>query len=286
MSDFSKLCVVSPEEHEGFTVYEALPAQWGGDGVVFADAGCRTEDVRLCAEKLLQTGHAVLGIQGVSGFLNKLTALVFRFFGGLKLQDVQPALIAVPSGALPARLPVRGRKTRLLLAIKKSGPEPEQLPIAPVEIPQPKLLQVIETWLLILGHFLKYGLSAVFSAVLEEGLLALFSRLFLGLLSGFAFTAATAGLARLISSVCNFFINQKLVFESKGNTFKALLRYYALALPNALLQIGLSHGAYLLFGISESQTLLRGVIHFGVMVLLFLVSFVLQQRWVFGSKKD
>lgn len=283
MLDFSRICVVSPEEHEGFTVCKELPTDWEG-GVVFADAGCKTEDIRAAAENLLKTGHATIGVQGVHGFFNKLTALVFRFFGGLKLQDVQPALLALP--CLPKKLQKRGLKTKLLLHIKKSNLTLDQLPISPVKVKRPNPLQLIGTWFLILGHFIKYGASAVICAIFEEGLMALLGRLFLGVFSGFSFTAATAGLARLISSVCNFFINQKLVFESKGSTVKAMLRYYALALPNALLQIGISHGAYLLFNISEAQTLLRGLIHFGVMVLLFLFSFVLQQRWVFSGKKD
>ncbi len=283
MLDLSMLCVVSPQEHEGFAVYKELPPGWQG-GVVFADAGCEDDDIRAVAENMLKTGNATIGVAGIRGFLNKLTALVFRFFGGLKLRDVQPALIALPT--VPDKIPEKGRKTRLLLSIKKRGLGLDQLPTSPVYAKPMSLWQALGTWFLILGHFLKYGASAVFSAALEEGLLALFGRLFLGLFSGFAFTALTAGLARLISSVCNFFINQKLVFESKGSTGKALLRYYALALPNALLQIGLSHGAYLLFGISEAQTLIRGIVHFGVMVLLFLFSFVLQQRWVFSGKKD
>ena len=284
--DQTKICVISTQPFDGFCVHQALPPSPSAEVVVFADPGCSENDLSACGENTLQTGHISLGVQKNTGFFNMLTGLVFRFFGGLKLQDVQPAIIALPVKDVPARLPVRGRKTRLLLLAKKSGLEIDQIPITPVPVKNPNLLQLMGSWLLILGHFLKYGLSAVFSAVLEEGLLALFGRLFLGLLSGFAFTFATAGLSRLISSVCNFFINQKLVFESKGSTLKALLRYYALALPNALLQIGLSHGAYLLFGISEAQTLLRGLIHFGVMVLLFLCSFVLQQRWVFVGKKD
>lgn len=279
MSDFSRICVVSPEEYPAFTVYKELPPDWAGDGVVFADAGCDPEDVKACALNTLQTGHVTLGVREKCGFWNKLTALFYKFFVGLQLQDAEPALIALPEP--PKKL---GSKVRLLLDMKKSGAAFDQLPISPIRQSGP--LRLVGTWLLIIGHFLKYGLSAVFSALLEEGLLALFGRVFLGLFSGFAFTAITAGLARLISSVCNFFINKKLVFENKGNTAKALLRYYAVAIPNALLQIGLSHGAYLLLKISEAQILLRGIIHFGVMVLLFLVSFVVQQRWVFSGKKD
>ena len=80
------------------------------------------------------------------------------------------------------------------------------------------------------------------------------------------------------------FINKKLVFESHVSTGKAMLRYYAVAIPNMLLQLGLTHGAYLLFSIPDNAVLLRTLIYVVVMCVLFLVSFKLQQRWVFASK--
>lgn len=275
--DFSKICVVSAEKIEGFTVYHKLPAEGQWEAYAFAAADCAAEDLRACAENTLRTGHATLGVRPKRGLLNKVTGLFYRFFGGLKLMDSDPAVIVLPHKPKTARF-----KADLLLDIKKSGAEFDQLPISQTK--PGGFWKTVGTWFLLLRHFIAYGLNAVFSAVLEEGLLALFGRLFLGLLTGFAFTAATAGLARLISSLCNFFINKKLVFSSNTGTFKALLRYYAVAIPNGLLQIGLFHGACLLFGISEEQTLVRGILHFGVMVLLFCVTFVVQQRWVF--KKD
>ena len=44
--------------------------------------------------------------------------------------------------------------------------------------------------------------------------------------------------------------------------------------------------AYVLFGIDADQTFLRAVIYGIVMVLLFLVSFCVQQRWVFNASKE
>lgn len=275
--ELSKICVVSTGKFDGLTVYEKLPAQGQFDAWAFAAADCTREDICACVEHTLKTGHATLGVRPKCGLLNKFTGLFYRFFGGLKLRDSDPGLIVLPQA--PKKT---GFKAQLLLDMKKNGTEFDQMPISQTK--SSGFFKLVFTWLLLLRHFIAYGLNAVFSAVLEEGLLALFGRLFLGLLSGFAFTAATAGLARLISSLCNFFINKKLVFGSNTGTIKALLRYYAVAIPNGLLQIGLFHGACMLFGISEAQTLIRGILHFGVMVLLFCVTFVVQQRWVF--KKD
>ena len=64
-----------------------------------------------------------------------------------------------------------------------------------------------------------------------------------------------------------------------------MARYYMLAIPQLLLQLSLTHGMFLLFGIGEEKTVLRALIYALVMTLLFIVSFVIQQRWVFRSRR-
>ena len=84
-------------------------------------------------------------------------------------------------------------------------------------------------------------------------------------------------------------MNKKLVFQSKVSTATALLRYYLLAIPTLASQLLLTHGLFTLFAISEEQPFLRTVIHTVVMGVLFLVTFVIQKRWVFATnnkKKD
>lgn len=134
-------------------------------------------------------------------------------------------------------------------------------------------------------HFIRYGFSAVASAVIDEGLFALLTKLLHGILTGFLFTAVPMAVARLISSMCNFFINKKLVFQSDEATGKAMLKYYMVAIPNFVAHTLLTHSVYLLFGISESAVLLRTAIHFGVMVALFVVTFIIQKCWVFAKKE-
>lgn len=65
-----------------------------------------------------------------------------------------------------------------------------------------------------------------------------------------------------------------------------MLRYYALAIPQLLVQWLLNQGIYSLFGIAETQAGLRTLIHILVMTVLFVVSFTIQQRWVFAPQKS
>ena len=112
------------------------------------------------------------------------------------------------------------------------------------------------------------------------------SALLPGLLSGFGFTAVCTAGARIVSSLCNFFMNHKLVFQSRVAVPKAMARYYALAIPQLLAQLLLTHGVYTLFGIGDHQTFLRGLLYGVVMCLLFVASFLIQQRWVFAAKQS
>ena len=96
---------------------------------------------------------------------------------------------------------------------------------------------------------------------------------------------ATVG-ARAVSSLLNFFMNKKLVFRTKVNTFKAIVRYYALAIPQLIVQSALNTLVYSIFSIGSDQAALRTMIHIVIMTILFIVSFTVQQRWVFAPQKS
>ena len=84
----------------------------------------------------------------------------------------------------------------------------------------------------------------------------------------------------------NFFMNKKVVFQSSVHTGIALLRYYALALPMLAAQALLTHGIYALLGIPENATGARALIYAVVMTVLYLISYMVQQRWVFQEKRE
>ena len=88
--------------------------------------------------------------------------------------------------------------------------------------------------------------------------------------------------ARVISSLFNFFVNKTVVFQTNVHTGKALLRYYMLAIPQMIAQVLLTHGVFALFHLETEG--LRSLAYTIVMVVLFIISFMIQQRWVFSAK--
>ena len=271
---------------------------------VDGDGQHHPEDTKACAINTLKTGKITLGVRDFSGkdvparsrFGNRLTSLIFKLFVGMKIADTQTGLRSFSRKDLALMTQVSGDRfeyeTNMLLAMKEERLKYDQVKIRTVYIEENKsshfhpIRDSFRIYKLIFGHFVKYGISAVVSAIIDEGVFALLSALTHSVLSGLLLTAIPAAVARLVSSLCNFFINKKLVFENKDSTGKAMLKYYALAIPNAILQILLTHGVYLLLQIGETQTFLRTLLHFMVMVILFVFSFVIQKKWVFANKKE
>ena len=261
------------------------------------------EDTKACALRMMETGKIVLGVRDFSQpdvparsrSGNRITSSVFKLFVGMTLSDTQTGLRAIPRATLPLLCDVYGDRfeyeTNMLLAMKSHRLEYEELPIRTVYIEENKsshFRAVRDSWRiykLIFGHFFRYALSAVVSFIVDEGLYILLTHLLNSVLSGFLLTAVPVAVARAVSSFINFLINQKLVFQAKGSTAKALLRYYLLAVPLAIAQLGLTYGAVTLLQISPDQTLLRGFTYAVVMGVLFIISYVIQQRWVFTDKR-
>ena len=64
-----------------------------------------------------------------------------------------------------------------------------------------------------------------------------------------------------------------------------MLRYYMLAVPQMAAQVLLTQGVYALFGIPDAATGLRTLVYVIVMSVLYVASFMIQQRWVFAAKE-
>lgn len=275
-------------------------------GVVTVDGDNQhhPEDTAACVRHMAQSGRITLGVRDFdqadvpprSRFGNKTTSLVFKFFVGMTISDTQTGLRAIPIKDLPLMISISGDRfeyeTNMLLAIKENRLDFDEVKIRTVYIEenQSSHFRVIrDSWRiykLILAHFFRYTASSLISSVVDEGIFVLLSSLLQGLLSGFMLTAvATAG-ARITSSLLNFCMNKRLVFRSNVPTGKAIIRYYALAIPIALAQMLLTHGVYSLLHIGAGQVILRAVIYAVVMVVLYLVSFLVQQRWVFAKDKN
>lgn len=276
-----------------------------GLGVVTVDGDNQhhPEDTRACCEKMLETGHCVLGcrdfsldnVPARSRFGNRTTSMVFKIFVGMTISDTQTGLRALPREAVETLVNVKGDRfeyeTNMLLAFKDNAMPFDEVKIRTVYIEENKsshFRTFTDSWRiykLILAHFFKYTLSSLTCAVVDTGAYALLGKVLSGALKGFALTAASGVGARVISSLLNFFLNKKLVFGTNTDTKTAMLRYYCLAVPQMALQVGLTQGIYALFSIRDTAGGLRTLVYAIVMAVLYVISYMIQQRWVFAPQK-
>ena len=276
-----------------------------GYGVVTVDGDNQHHpaDTRACCERMLATGKIVLGCRDFtqpdvpprSRFGNQTTSAVFKIFVGMTLSDTQTGLRAIPREQLELLTAIAGDRfeyeTNMLLAMKTHGLAFEEVKIRTVYIEEnasSHFHPIRDSWRiykLILAHFFRYTLSSLASAVIDTAGYSLLTSLFSKTLTGFTLTATAGVVARVVSSLFNFFMNQKLVFQTNVPTGEAMVKYYMLALPQMAAQVLLTQGVYALFNIADAATGLRTLIYAIVMTCLYVASFMIQQRWVFAPKK-
>lgn len=273
-------------------------------GVVTVDGDNQhhPEDTRACCEHMLDTGRITLGcrdfslnhVPGRSRFGNRTTSLIFKVFCGITLSDTQTGLRAIPRQCLPLLAQVSGERfeyeTNMLLAMKTNGMPFDEVKIRTVYIEENKsshfhwLRDSWRIYKLILKHFFRYTLSSIACFVIDAGLVYLLNLLLCNTLTGAVLTAVCEGTARLCSSLVNFFVNRRLVFQSDTKVGKSMFRYYCLAVPQAIAQFLLTEGAYRLFRIGDTLSGVRTLIHILVMCVLFLLSYSIQRSWVFAPQ--
>jgi len=277
-----------------------------GFGVVTVDGDNQHHpaDTRACCEHMLKTGHTTLGcrdfnqedVPARSSFGNKTTSMIFKIFVGMTISDTQTGLRAIPRDVLEALVEVYGDRfeyeTNMLLAFKQKGIPFDEVKIRTVYIEENKSSHfriIHDSWRiykLILAHFFRYTASSIVSFVVDSGLVFLLTKLLTGTLVDPMLGGVATVAARIGSSLLNFYMNKKLVFKTNVSTGKAMLRYYALALPQLAAQSILDLGLYALLGITGDQAFARTLIHVLVMTVLFIISFTIQQRWVFAPQKS
>ena len=276
-----------------------------GIGVVTVDGDNQHHpaDTLACCENMLNTGHVTLGcrdfdqpdVPARSSFGNKTTSAVFKIFVGMTISDTQTGLRAIPRNDLETLVNVAGDRfeyeTNMLLAFKEKAIPFDEVKIRTVYIEEnasSHFHPIRDSWRiykLILAHFFRYTLSSILSALVDTTAYSLLGRLLSGILSGFSLTAVSGVAARVISSLLNFFTNKKMVFRTDVDTGSAMLRYYMLAVPQMAAQVLLTQGVYWLLHIGDDQTFLRTLLYVVVMCVLYVASFMIQQRWVFAPKK-
>lgn len=263
-------------------------------GVVTVDGDNQhtPRDIRACAEMMEQTGDVIFGCRDFSGpdvpkksrVGNVCTSLALKLFCGIVLSDTQTGLRAIPYRFLERMEKVKGERfeyeTEMIFDLKRAGIPFREVTIETVYIEEnaSSHFNPVKDSLRIFRIIFAFAFSSVASCLIDYLLFTLLILLLEGKVSlGMEIFLATF-LARAVSSVFNYCMNRKAVFRSDASVKKTLSKYYVLC----ALQTACSYLlVYLLSFLSQAGPALELLFKILVDLILFLLSFRIQQGWVF-----
>lgn len=272
------------------------------EGVVTTDDdGQHTpEDIRRCAEKMVETGKAVLGCRDFSGdnvppkskFGNNMTRIVFRLLCGIKITDTQTGLRAIPRDYLKPFTEIKGERfeyeTNMLLEMKRLGLDFEEIKIETIYMDGNSATHFnpLTDSVKIYVQILKYTVSSLLCSLIDIAIFTLVNMLTMDVFKeseNLRILVATVT-ARVISSLTNYILNRKTVFRSGKSTGRTFARYYTLAIAQMAVSYLLVNGLVILF--KHPHGLLQSVIKIVVDTVLFFASYGIQRDWVYSDKKE
>lgn len=208
---------------------------------------------------------------------NAITRWVFRLSTGVRIYDTQTGLRAFSDELLPELQSVSGERyefeMNVLLVRAKQGRPIREIPIDTVYIDgnTHSHFSVVRDSVLIYRELLKFSAVSLASFAVDYSLFCL--------LSAITDTVALSNiLARVVSGAVNYSLNRRLVFQSKAGVARSLLQYAALACSILALNTAL------LWLLASRLGLNRYLAKILVEAMLFVVSFLVQKRWIF--RKD
>ena len=281
------------------TAFAYLSAQRpdvAGAVTIDGDGQHLTKDIIRCVEAMNGDDTIVMGcrdfsldhVPARSRSGNRITSAVFRILCGIRLSDTQTGLRVMPAALFPRLLEVRGERfdyeTNMLLELTRQGVKLKEVPIETVyeDDNSESHFRPIADSIKIYKFILLYALSSLAGALADLIVFYVFRRIFEGAMADAAAVLAATVIARAVSSFLNFNLNKKVVFHGRDAYGKTMLRYYCLAVPQMLVSAGVVALLARLAGTGAS--ILTTLIKFVVDVLLFFISFRIQQKWVFKGK--
>ena len=272
------------------------------DSAVFVDGDGQhaPEDVANVVAESLRSGNVVLGVRDFSSagipfrsrFGNVWTSFLVRLIYRFPIRDTQTGLRAIPRRLFSEMLAIEGDRyeyeMRLFGAMKALDEKIGQVPIKTIYIagnrtshfnPIKDSIRVYRG--LLGGRFLKFCVSAVLSFAVDNGVfIFLFRMLSLGGLQREAAISSALVVARVISALANYYGNRKLVFSSNSRVGLSLVKYSLLAVFVMALSC---LGTTLISAIWDVDGYAVAAVKILVDLVLFVVSYQAQKRWVFKS---
>ena len=245
-----------------------------------------------------ETDHLILGVRSFDGedipwksrFGNNLTVKVFSYVSGVKVSDTQTGLRGIPFDFMKDMIDCKGERfeyeTQML--IECAGRiKITEIPIKAVYDSKENhqthfdpFKDSIRIYRILGKRFIKYIFASLTSFVIDIVLFTIFNRLFKGMIPDSYLIQFSTVCARIISATYNYTVNYFMVFRSRAGKATSLIKYAALAF------VQMQASAWSVAGICfllpmVSKTLIKCIID----TILFLLSYSIQQRFVFASKK-
>lgn len=257
-------------------------------GLVTADADGqhRVEDIVRVAGALTASSRvAVLGCRQFAGavparsrFGNTVTRWVFRFITGQRISDTQTGLRGFPMTLLPELMSLSGERYEyemtVLAHLCRGRGSVVEIPIATVYLDDNSSshFDPIRDSMRIYFVLLRFYASSLIAAGID----------FAGFSLAFAVThdLLISFIIGRLSSLANFALNKRYVFQSGTSVKGALGRYYLLAVAVAGVSYGAIRGLTGYFGWNVFATKLV------VDTLLSLASFSIQRTFVFPAEQE
>ncbi|MDO5449008.1 MAG: GtrA family protein, partial [Clostridia bacterium] len=139
---------------------------------------------------------------------------------------------------------------------------------------------------LVYKFILAYVASSAISFIVDVALFYLLCKVFASLpVTQMTFLAT--GIARLFSSLLNYNLNKRKVFDYEDPEEKkkdhTLIKYYALAIPQMCISASLvTLIVYFIPKLAVIETLIKVIVD----AIIFLVNYRVQRTWVFTSNKN
>ncbi len=207
---------------------------------------------------------------------NSLTRGVFRVASGVAVHDTQTGLRAFAGALIPRLLAIDGSRyeyeTNMLLELARDGVPLQEVPIRTIYLNENAAshFDPLRDSVRIYGRILRFSASSLVSFGIDY-------LLFCALLPMLGVTTICNVCARVVSGTINFALNRRVVFGGGGSAVRSFVRYVALAVSLLVCNTVLL-GGLVGWGISAHMAKIA------VELALFLVSFCVQQRFVFAEK--
>ena len=221
---------------------------------------------------------------------NTITVKVFSYVSGTKVSDTQTGLRGLPFDFMKDMIDCKGERfeyeTQMLLECT-GRIKITEVPIKTVYDSKENhqthfdpFKDSVRIYRILGKKFIKYIFASLTSFVIDIILFTVFNHLFKGMIPDNYLIQFSTICARIISATYNYTVNYFLVFRSRAGKATSLIKYAVLAF------VQMQASAWSVAGICfllpmVSNTLIKCIVD----TLLFILSYSIQQRFVFASKK-